>query len=235
MNCFLRPPPAAPGRIRARAWITSPRPSGRIWISRCRMAGDSSWLTPTVSPRWSRATVAGSSGGAKAKGKGQREEAPGPSPFSFSPTCRVASSTVHPCRDRLQQAADLLVGQAVDLGRLPEGGAGLEEEVGADHGRVPGAVAAEDVAEHVVADLPVEVEVDVGQVGAARVEEALHGQVEAQGIDVGDLQQEADEGVARRAAQGHGVALPAGEAGDVADDEEVAGQVLVLDDGQLLA
>ena len=88
---------------------------------------------------------------------------------------------------------------------------------------------------HLVAHLPVEVEVDVGQVGPAGVQEALQRQVEAQRVDVGDLQQVADERVAGRAAQGHAVAAAAGVAGDVADDQEVAGQVARLDDGQLLA
>ena len=122
-----------------------------------------------------------------------------------------------------------------DLAGLAEGAARLEEEVRTDAGAVPPAVTVEDVGDDLVAHLPVEVEVDVGQVGPAQVQKTLHRQVEAERIDVGDLQQVADERVAGRAAQRHRVPPVAGVAGDVADDQEVAGQIGRLDHRQFLA
>ncbi len=106
--------------------------------------------------------------------------------------------------------------------------------MGADARHVRGAVAADDVLDDLVAHLPVEVEVDVRQVGAPRVQEALHLQPEAQRIDLGDAQQVAHQRVARAAAQRHRVPAAADLARDVAHGQEVAGQPVRLDDRQLL-
>ncbi len=116
-----------------------------------------------------------------------------------------------------------------------EGRARLEELVRADLGGVSRAVAADDVVDDLVAHLPVEVEVDVRQVGAPGVQEALHRQAEAQRIDVGDAEQVADQRVARRAAQGHAVLALPGVQGDVAHGQEVARQPRRLQHRQLLA
>ncbi len=89
--------------------------------------------------------------------------------------------------------------------------------------------------DHLIAHFPIEIEVNVGQIGPAGMQKAFHRQVETQGIDVGNFQEEADKRVAGRAAQGHAVAAPPGMPGDVADDEEIPGQIGGLDDGQFLA
>src|SRR6516225_3952295 len=51
----------APGRISARAQTMSEMSRGRSWMSKCRIAGDSSWLTPSVSPARSICRVAAAS------------------------------------------------------------------------------------------------------------------------------------------------------------------------------
>ena len=123
----------------------------------------------------------------------------------------------------------------MDATGLTKGGAGLQELVRADLGGVRGTIAADRVGDHLVADAPVEIEVDVGQIGAARVQETLRFQAEAERIDVGDADQIADERIPRRAAQGHAMTAAAGIAGDVADDEEIARQTRRLQHGQFAA
>ncbi len=123
----------------------------------------------------------------------------------------------------------------MQLGGLAEGGARLQQQVRADAGDMGGAVTAEDIVDHLVAHLPVEIEVDVGQIDPTGVEEPLHLQAEPQRIDVGDAEQVADQRVAGRAAQGHGVAAAADVPRDVAHHQEIAGQPRRADEGQLLA
>ena len=55
------------------------------------------------------------------------------------------------------------------------------------------------------------------------------------GVDVGDAQREADRGVGGRAAALAEDVGAAAELHDVVDDQEVAGEVLGLDDRQLVA
>jgi hypothetical protein len=75
----------------------------------------------------------------------------------------------------------------VDLAGLAEGRARPQEQVRADHRRVPGAVALEGAFDDLVAHPPVEIQVDVGQVRPADVQEAVQRQAEPQRVDVGDL------------------------------------------------
>ena len=63
MKTSFMPMLAAPGRISASAFITSRTFLGPRAFKRCRIAGDSSWLQPTVSADWSRRIVAGSDRG----------------------------------------------------------------------------------------------------------------------------------------------------------------------------
>src|SRR5229473_6004310 len=118
------------------------------------------------------------------------------------------------------------------LGRFAKRRARLEEQVGADHGRMLGSVPPEDIGQNVVADFPVEVEIDIGQVGSARVQESLQGQSKAQGIHIGNLQEVTNQGIAGRTAEGHAMTLAPGITGDIADDKEVTSQVARLDNSQ---
>jgi hypothetical protein len=123
----------------------------------------------------------------------------------------------------------------MSLGSFPEGRARLKEQVRADHGGVLGAMMTHDVGDHVVANFPIKVQVDVGQVGPARMQEAFQRQSEAKGVNVCDLQEKADERIAGRSPQRHAVTSPAGVAGNVANNEKIAGQSARFDDGQLIA
>ena len=123
----------------------------------------------------------------------------------------------------------------MDLGGLAKGGARLQKQVRTDLGCVSRTVTATGVGHDVVAHLPVEIEIDVGQVAPAGVQETVQHQAEPERIHIGDFEQVAGEGVAGRAAQSHAMALAAGIAGNVADHQKVPSQAGRLDDRQLLA
>ena len=110
---------------------------------------------------------------------------------------------------------------------------GHARAVGDDHGRHGGAVGAvlvEDVLDDALALLARgQVDVDVGPLAALLREEALEEQLHGDGVDGGDAQGVTHGAVGRGAAPLGEDALLAREAGDVVDDEEVAGQVELLD------
>ena len=78
------------------------------------------------------------------------------------------------------------------------------------------------VADHAVAPLHREVDVDVRHRDALGVQEALEQQVVRERVDVGDLQRVGDDRAGRRAAPGpHRDAVVLGELDEVPDDQEV--------------
>ena len=78
-----------------------------------------------------------------------------------------------------------------------------------------------------------QIEIDVGPLAALLGEEALEQQVHPDRIDRGDPEAVADGAVGRRAAPLHEDPLLAAEVDDVPDDEEVAGEIELLDQIQL--
>ena len=78
-----------------------------------------------------------------------------------------------------------------------------------------------------------QIEVDVRPLAALLGEEALEEQLHLHRIDGGDAERVADRAVRRGAAALHEDLLAAAELHDVPDDEEVAGQVELLDHVQL--
>ena len=91
-----------------------------------------------------------------------------------------------------------------------------------------------DVLDHLLAPLVLDVEVDVGRLGALAREEALEQQAQADRVDGGDAQAVADGGVGGRAAALAEDALLAAEADDLPHRQEVAAVVQLVDQGQLL-
>jgi len=88
----------------------------------------------------------------------------------------------------------LLIGQTKNLGHLPHGGPRLEGHLVGDHGGPAEAVLAEDVSQHIVPLVPGKIDIDVGEIGALGMEEALEVEVVGDGIDLGDEQAVADDG-----------------------------------------
>ena len=62
-----------------------------------------------------------------------------------------------------------------------------------DAGDVSGAVTLEDVIDHLIAHLPIEIEVNVGQIDAAGVQKSLQRQTETQRVHIGNAEQITDE------------------------------------------
>ena len=77
-----------------------------------------------------------------------------------------------------------------------------------------------------------QIEIDVGPFAALFGKEALEEQVHADGIDGGDAERIADGAVGGRAASLHENVLLAAEADDVPDDQEIAGELELLDERQ---
>ena len=109
--------------------------------------------------------------------------------------------------------------------------------VGDDVGHLGGvlaAVALVDELDDLLAPAGLDVEVDVRRARAPRGEEALEEQPVLDGVHGGDAQGEADRGVGRRPPALAQDVPAAAELDDLVDDEEVAGEVQLLDDLQLV-
>ena len=145
--------------------------------------------------------------------------------------------------ERHVEGGRYLLGDPVDVGvrhahgpaDVPHHGAGLHGAERDDLRDVVPPVLPGDVVDDLAPAALAEVDVDVRQGDALRVEEALEDQVELHRIDVGDLQAPGDEAARRRsAARPHGNALLAGVADEVPHDEEVAGVAHPDDDVDLV-
>ena len=78
-----------------------------------------------------------------------------------------------------------------------------------------------------------QIEIDVGPLAALFRQEALEQQIHADRIDGGDAEAVADGAVGRRAAPLHENVVLAAEIDDVPDDQEVAGEIELLDQIEL--
>ena len=105
-----------------------------------------------------------------------------------------------PAPDVAGQRADGVLRQAEGLADLARGGArAIGDDGGGDAGVVV-AVFLEDVLDHQLAPLVLEIDVDVGRLVAVARDEALEEQVALIRVHVGDAQAIADGGVGGRAA-----------------------------------
>ncbi len=142
---------------------------------------------------------------------------------------------VAPGAELAGELVHLLFGVAEDLGDLAGGRAVAIGDDGGGHRRAVRAVALVDVLDDPLALVAGgQVEVDVGPLAALLGEEALEEQVHLDRVDGGDRQRIADGAVGGRAAPLGQDALAQAELHDVPDDEEVAGEVELLDQVQLL-
>jgi hypothetical protein len=96
------------------------------------------------------------------------------------------------------------------------------------------AVQVVDVLDRFLTAVGLDVDVDIGWLAALRRKEALEHQPVVDGVDRGDLQRVTDRRIRRRAASLTQNAFRPAEPGYVPHDEEVAGEVELLDDRELV-
>jgi hypothetical protein len=126
--------------------------------------------------------------------------------------------------------ADLAGGTAVHLGHLAQRSPQSKAVVVRHHGRLGPGIPLEDVRQHPVALVPGKIEVDVGRVLPLGVEEALEQEPRTERLDVGDPEAVAHDRVGDRAPAAVGGAV----AHDVLHHQEVVGESLLPDDGELV-
>ena len=134
----------------------------------------------------------------------------------------------------LREAIDV---HLVELERLSHFAGGTSAAIGDDVGghRCPvRAVLLVDVLDHPLAPIAArQIQIDVGPLTALLGEEALEEQLHADRIHGRDAQAVADGAIGRRATPLHQDVLLPAEVHDVPDDEEVAGELELLDEIQL--
>ena len=134
----------------------------------------------------------------------------------------------------LRQPIDLRLSSDSDLAHLARGApAAIGDHVGG-HRRAVLAVFLVDVLDHALAAIAArQIEIDVGPLAALLRQESLEQQIHADRIDGGDPEAVAHGAVGGRAAPlDEDVLLPA-EIDDVPDDQEVAGEIELLDEIEL--
>ena len=151
--------------------------------------------------------------------------------------CRDVVLVLHrdgpPGVDLLGPRVLLADGVAERLGHVPDRRLGSVADHVGHLGGVAPAVPAVDLLDHLLAPVGVEVDVDVRLLVAGRGQEPLERQVVDDRVDGGDVEHVADHRVGRRSpALAEDPALP-GEVDHVVHDQEVAGEVLLLDHRQL--
>ena len=132
-------------------------------------------------------------------------------------------------RNLFRDAIDVRVGQVHHAADVADHGLRLHGAERDDLRHVLAAVLRGDVLDHLAAAALAEVDVDIRQRDALRIEEALENQVVVQRVDVGDAQRPGHEAAGRRAAAGADRnAVLARVADEVPDDQEVPGYSIFL-------
>ena len=90
-----------------------------------------------------------------------------------------------------------------------------------------------DVVDQGFAPLPAQVDVDIREIAAVRMEEALKAKLMANRVDLGDPESIGDDGSSARSATGTGDAEASGFIDDLPDDEKVRDETHFVDDLQL--
>ena len=134
-----------------------------------------------------------------------------------------------------RELIDIDAGHAEGLQALPKGGAPAKRLVRGRHGHALLAEPVEDPLQELVSSMRRHIDVDVREVLPSGVEEALEIQAVLDRVDGGDVEEVCDQRSYRRAAAHHGDTLLSGMAGDLAHDQEVAGERAVADHRELMA
>ena len=137
-------------------------------------------------------------------------------------------------RHQLAELVDLAVGHFENAADVAQHGARLQRSEGDDLADLLAPVFLLDVADHLLAPVLAEIDVEVGHRHAFGIEEALEQQREAQRIEVGDRQRIGNQRACARTTTGaDGNALRLGPFDEVGNDQEVARELHPLDDRQL--
>ena len=138
-------------------------------------------------------------------------------------------------RHQLAQPVDLTVRHLQHAADVAQHGARLQLAVGDDLRDAVVPVLALHVADHLVAAILAEVDVEVGHRHAFGIEEALEQKPEPQRVEIGDGQRPGDDRAgARAAARTDRDALRLRPLDEVGDDQEVAGKLHAGDDVDLV-
>ncbi len=138
-------------------------------------------------------------------------------------------------RHQLGDPVDLAVGHAEGTADVAQHRARLQLAEGDDRRDPALAVFGAHVADHLVAPVLAEVDVEVRHRHPLGIEEALEQQAKAERIEVGDRERPGDHGAGARAApRADRDAAPLGPADEVGDDQEVAFVLHADDDVQLV-
>ena len=142
---------------------------------------------------------------------------------------RLLERHVEGRRNLLRDAVDVRVRHVHHAADVADHGLRLHGAEGDDLRDVLAAVLRRDVLDDLAAPALAEVDVDIRQRHAFRIEEALENQVVVQRVDVGDAQRPGHEAAGRRAAAGADRnALLARVADEIPDDQEVPGYSIFL-------
>jgi hypothetical protein len=138
-------------------------------------------------------------------------------------------------RHQLRHPVDLAIGEAQRAADIAQHGARLQLAEGDDAGDPIGAVLVAHVADHLVAPVLTEIDVEVGHRDPLGVQEALEQQAEAKRVQISDRQCPGDHRARARAApRPDRDALLLGPLDEVGDDQEVAVVLHALDHLELV-
>ena len=138
------------------------------------------------------------------------------------PGADEAGEAIQGFRIERQSLADFARGRAAAIG----------DDVGG-HGRAQFSVAFVDILNGALALVAAgQIEIDVRPFAALFGEESFEEKIHADGIDRGDAERVADGAVGGRAAPLHENILLAAEADDVPDDQKIAGEIELFDQGE---
>ena len=136
---------------------------------------------------------------------------------------------------QLADAVDLAVGHAQHAADVAQHGARLQLAEGDDRRHAIVAVFVAHVADHPVALVLAEVDIEVRHRHALGIEEALEQQAPAQRVEIGDLERPGDQRSRPRAAAGPDRdAVVLGPLDEVGNDQEVAREAHLLDHVELV-
>src|SRR6266446_6944443 len=137
--------------------------------------------------------------------------------------------------EQLREPVDVVEPEAERLPDLAHGAAAaVRDDVGRHRGAVRTVALVHVLDDGLAAVAARQVEVDVRPLAALLGEEALEEEIHRDRIDGGDAERVADGAVRGRAAALDENAAAAAKIDDLPDDEEVAGEVETLDDGELV-
>src|SRR5205085_11798383 len=147
---------------------------------------------------------------------------------------RVGDALVGPAPDNAGERGDDILRQSKRLPDLADRAAGAIADDGRGDAGAVAAVFVVDVLDDLLAPLMLEIDIDVGRLAARGADKALEKDVDLGRIDRGDAEAIADDRIGRRAAALAQDVLAARELDDVVHGEEIAREIELLDQLELV-